>query len=219
MPEKIHIDIEQPIFRRGAVGLIITDDNGKSCDIVYAGKSYLTMPVSLKKEEKVYQILEDELDICFLFDDRVPEYHFYPIPSLYIFATDSIGGCIGSTKHPSFSEEDTPIYYVLSDAAYYIAPNLKEFLSIAIYFPDWRKRIGVSYSQKEIISEETKKYLIQTLTLSLNEGNLCFDEEHFLKDQDLQIYRTFDDAKNNMEFYDISDLESISRNPVDNTSG
>lgn len=202
MSETIYIDMEQSYFHNRAGAFFIVDNNGKPCEIVYTGKTYLPMSACYKKE-KVYQILADEFDVRFIFEDNIPRFNFYPIPRLEIFAADSIGGCFGAIKNPvAFEEDDSPIYYISSDKPIYIAPNLKEFIQLIVFCADWRKSIASSYNKSGNII--AKDYLIDTLKLKENVHNR---EGDINKNKDLQIYNSFEEANKHIEFYDISKLK------------
>lgn len=163
MTERIYIDMEKSFFQNKmkAVFIVVIGNDGKSSEIIYTGKTYLTMPVS-DRIEKTYQILSNDYDINFIFDDDIPQFTFYPVPRFDIFATDSMGGCIGSTKNSvSIIEEVAPIYYISqTKQPYYIAPNLKEFMRLLVFCTDWRKGIDPSYHRTGVVSEHSKEYLI-----------------------------------------------------------
>lgn len=202
MSESIYIDMEQSFFKNkmsaSSIGII-----GE--EVIYTGKTIHPMP-SLYKKEKAYQILADEFDVKFIFDDDIPEFHFYPIPCLEILAIDSRGGCIGSSNNlVSLDEDYAPIYYISNEnKPFYIASNLKEFLRLIVFCTDWKKYIDSTYSRTHNISKEAKDYLIDTLKLKeyLHDWEPCY-----LKNQDLQIYNSIDEAKQYFRFYDLSNVK------------
>lgn len=206
MEEKIlYIDVEQLYRRYGGVpGFCITNDLGKAQEPVCTGKVILSMTVT-EKQEKAYQILAEEYDVRFIFDDAIPKLEFYPIPQLGIFAIDSLGGCFGSTNVVvDISEENAPIYYVNNELQYYyLAANLLAFIQLVVFQPEWKKGIVKDGYLAVDPSLEGKVYLLNAL--NLNRDNVALNADKEIKNT-IIIYQSFEEAKKVMTFYDIKEV-------------
>lgn len=199
--DKVYIDVEQVCFKNGAIGIILADENGKQKEIVFTGKIVSSMSVK-EKSEKVYQILAEEYDVCFIFDDNIPNIDFYPVPKLEIFAHDSFDGyfCTNSS-HFSIKEKDAPIYYVDKMLnSYYLAPNLLEFIGLILNKPPWKKEF-FGFDRLQIKSQENKQYIVDRL--NIYDG--CYKKEIFM-DKSIKIYKSFEDAKKVISFYDLTEM-------------
>ena len=146
MEEKtFYIDIEQLSQNyNGVPGIGIINGEGEALELLWAGKNILSMPAS-DRRERAYQILAEEYDVRFIFDDEIPEMDFYPIPQLSIFAVDHVGGCFGSTNvNVDLSEEDAPIYYVNNKLqCFRLAANLLEFIHLVeSHQLDWKSGVA-----------------------------------------------------------------------------
>lgn len=208
MGRTIYIDVER-LKNRGAISVFLSDDGGQ-CDIVFSGKTIESMPTSYKSE-RVYQILSEVFDVKFIFDDAIPDISFYPIPRLFIFATDSLDGIFASIDdYPSLEEENVPIYYIDRERkCYNIASNLKSFLQLVVFCPRWKERLynrEIENKEKSIMSSEGK-YLIDIF-------NLIKDRQEYLslidRKVEVKLYDSYFEAEKMNEFYDIDDLRYIS---------
>jgi len=201
---KVYIDIEQPRFQNGAgaFGIIVTND-GLQQDVIYTGKSVLSMPVS-NKIETSYQILADEYNVCFIFDDNIPKLQFYPVPQLLIFAIDSLGGCFVSTNTAmDIKEEDAPIYYIDNNLrVFYLSSNLLRFLEIVVFCPMWKEKLGLTCDSM-LFAKQGQEHLIRTLNLQNNNVAFGLNEENT---DNIVIYPTFDEAKKEIPFYDVENI-------------
>ena len=197
----VYINAEQECLKNGAVGVLIADEKGKQKEIVFTGKIISTMSIK-EKNEKVYQILAEEYDVCFIFDDNVPNIDFYPVPKLEIFAYDSFDGYFCSTSNDlNINEKDAPIYYVDKILnCYYLTSNLREFFELITYNPLWKKEL-FGYDILHTKSQENKQYLIDIL--NLYEGN-CRKEIKI--DKSIIMYKSFEDAKKVISFYDLTEI-------------
>lgn len=199
--EKIYIDIEQILLKDGAFGVAIIGENSKSKEIIYTGKILSSMPISEKAEERAYKILDDDYDICFIFDDNIPNIDFYPVPKLEIFAFDSYNGFFCSANDSS--EEDAQIYYIdKSLNIYYLASNIHEFIRLCIYNPEWKNKLFKHDLIKEK-ADENKQYIIDKLKLS----DISYKKEIEI-DKSIKIYNSFEDAKKEISFYDLSEIKN-----------
>lgn len=128
----------------------------KDTQLIPAGASVYSMPVSLKNE--VYEKFAREFDVHFIFDDQIPGIDFYAVPFLSIFAVDSSGGMFTSVGSLTDFESDAKIVYIAPDRKiYHLADNGKEFIeSIAL----WRENMK-PFSEAELfrdVSHAKEKY-------------------------------------------------------------
>lgn len=201
----LYIDVEELHQRyEGAIGLCITDDSGKEQVPIFTGKVILSMPVK-DKQEKAYEILAEEYDVRFIFDNAIPELKFYPIPQLNIFAIDSLGGCFASTNAAvDVSQNNAPIYYVNKELqCYCLAENLLSFIHLIVFQPDWKKGLVKDGDLTMAPSLEGKEYLIDTL--KIDRDQVASGAEIELAET-ITIFESFKAAKKVIAFFDISEL-------------
>ena len=91
----------------------------KDAEVILAGTTVNVMSVKHKNDE--YKRFAEEYDIHFIFEDNVPVIDFYTIPMIEVFATDSMGGYIGSLGQKTDLEADIPICYISADKKCYLA--------------------------------------------------------------------------------------------------
>ena len=100
----------------------------KDAEVIWAGTTLNVMPVNHKNSE--YERFAKEYDIHFIFEDNVPTVDFYTVPLVEIFATDSIGGYIGSLGQATDLQGEAPICYIASNRKCYLAAkNGKSWLN------------------------------------------------------------------------------------------
>lgn len=199
--DKVYIDVEQECFKNGAIGVIFADEKGKQKEIVLTGKIVSSMSVK-EKSEKVYQILAEEYDVCFIFDDNIPNVDFYPVPKLEIFAYDSFDGYFCTTSsHFSINEKDAPIYYVDKMLnSYYLASNLLEFIELILNKPSWKKEF-LGFDRLQIKLQENKQYIVDRLNLY----DSCYKKE-ILMDKSIKMYKSLEEAEKVISFYDLTEM-------------
>lgn len=119
--KKLYLDMTDPELAGTAVMV-------KAAEIIPVGTTVYSMPVSDKNPE--YDHLASDCDIHFIFDDNIPEIHFYTIPYIDIFAYDSKGGLLGSVNGRTDIESNKQIIYIDAERKCYVAgQTLKHFLS------------------------------------------------------------------------------------------
>lgn len=203
MKKQVYIDRECP-ENQGISYAVLEQE--KPIPVIYAGKVMNPMPVTDRKE-KSYHILAKYYDIHFIFEDQAPAPEFYPVPSLELFAFDSEDGYFGATSFPELDGK-APVYYI--DHAlhcYYLGGNLREFLSMAVFYPDWKKRFrtiapenSCQPEHKTECSLEDRNYLIERLQLRCRNFP---DTEHIPEHAEIKIYASIHDAKMEIEFLKI----------------
>lgn len=116
----------------------------------------------------VNRILAEQYDFHFNFPKDLPQFTFYPVPKLLIFAIDSHGGTFVTTDDSvNIPEDKASIFYLSHDRAlHYLAPNLHGLLSLLVFQPDWRTTLGLDTIPTPNPSEKGHDYLIKSLNLS-----------------------------------------------------
>jgi len=206
MEEKtFYIDIEQLSQSYGGVpGIGVINGKGEALKLVCAGKTILSMPAS-DRHEKAYQVLAEEYDVRFIFDDEIPKPEFYPIPQLGIFAVDSLGGCFGSTNVAvDISEEEAPVYYINNELqCYRLAANMLGFIQLIVFRPDWKNGLAKDVFLAAGPSPGGKEYLVKALNLKRN--NTAPYGVKDIKDE-VVIYPSLEASQKEVVFYDIGDI-------------
>ena len=191
--KKVYVNTEQTLFQNQAAGWFYTNEMGEDVDMIFVGKTIYAMPINLKSE-KSYRILADEYEIRFIFNDYSPKFNFYPVPNLEIFAYDKFGGCFAKKYNSvELSEECQPIYYVDKNLKIrMVGLNFLKFLSVAVFLPNWRKKLAIIEAMLPTPSENGRKYLIDSL--ELNDSNLELSVTNEIID-DITLYTSFEEAK------------------------
>lgn len=143
----------------GAI-LIFSND----VQIIPAGKhlcpSYLGCEVTAQDH-----IFSEGYDLHFFFHKDLPQFSFYPVPELLIFAIDSLGGSFCSTNMDATDRAATcaNIYYLdHSKQLHWLAPNMVDFLSMLLFQPNWKEALQLPGYVKPKVSEEGKRFLAAT---------------------------------------------------------
>lgn len=195
---KIYINAEHGNtmnFSDGPTAFFVANNNEKQQDIIYAGKFVLPMPISDRAEISLFS---DEYDVCFIFDDNIPNLQFYPVPQLFIFAIDSFGGCFASTNIEMNIEKTAPIYYIEKNfKAHYLSPSLKKFLELVVFNPLWKKELNLPGKINLNISKQRQEYLISKLNLQNSDTILDLNKPT----TSIKIYSSFDEAKKEIQFF------------------
>jgi len=88
--------------------------------------------------------------MIFCTTQKLEDFHFYPVPSFWIFAIDHEGNCFGTIGGMGHTEDNNcPVGYVNVDGTYgKVANNLKEFLELITFYPYWRNIIEYEKAEK-----------------------------------------------------------------------
>lgn len=196
----IYMDIEKIRLQDRAAAFYIQEDQGQMQNVIYTGKIISAMPIQ-EKTEKVYEILANDYDVHFIFEDSLPDLSFYPVPMLEIFAVDSFDGCFGTTcSGMSILDQNALIYYIDKNLkSYYLAENLREFISIIVSDLKWRKRLGLEFISELSVSRASKDYLTHMLGLKRLE-----DLNHWKKEMEerVMIFSSYNEAAKVIDFKD-----------------
>ncbi|MCL2322281.1 MAG: hypothetical protein FWC47_09280 [Oscillospiraceae bacterium] len=204
----IYIDAEKINSKKAVLSATYAamNDEISQINIIFTGKIIRKGPIN--KEMKIlYKSIAEYYDISFTHDDNIPKFEFYPVPRLAIIAYDSLGGCFVSTNAAvNLTKDDASIYYIDRKLkAHYLSPNLKSFFEMVIFYPSWKKDMGLSSSVPSVpIQKQQLLYLILKL------DNTKFKLHKKRKNIDnIVIYPSFDDAKKEINFYDMEETQNL----------
>lgn len=187
--EKVVIDAEDV---NEAVSFLIFDDGHKQVEVVLAGKIIVPVP----KEERgsqIYTFLQEECGLTFCTTQKKEEFHFYPMEQFAIFAVDSQKGCYGTIGGIGDLEDDTlPVGYVTADGRCgRVAGNLKEFLSLAVFYPNWRKIFGKENKAAGVPAlGEQQMRLAEMLGLRYNSDALMLVRQRLATQPGFMVYHS-----------------------------
>ena len=121
----------------------------KDTEVITSGSTVYHMDSNDKNE--TYQQYADEYDIHFIFDDDIIKLSFYTVPQVDVFATDRVGGLIGTVGSFTDLQRDLPICYINKNKeCFLIANSGKEFLEIS---KSWKNNLK---PYNEVIFYESK---------------------------------------------------------------
>ena len=124
--------------------------------VVPAGTGIHPMPVKYRNE--TYRHLEEKLDICFLFQDTVPEVRFYAVPHLEIVAYDRHGGFLGTL-------DDGKFLYIDGEGSCFAAgQEVRVLLTMA---QDWWKDLVPYPGLRLFSSRETAKQELEFIEVKI----------------------------------------------------
>lgn len=145
------------------------------------------------------RIFSEQYDFHLCFPKELPQFSFYPVPELLVFAIDSHGGSFVSTNRNAKLEEveRADIYYLdRTHQLHWIAPSWKEFLSVLVFTEDW-KRGFLEEASKPEPSEKARIFLINTFQLSPPDHSV---EE---PERDIHIFSSLAAAREALPFLDL----------------
>ena len=120
--KRIYYDYEQFRKEDGPTSFYINN-----VEAMPAGTEIYAMPVEDKSDE--YDLVSKKTGIHFIFEDNIPEKHFYSVPYLCIFAMDGGDGLFACRQIPDLEFEE-PIYYIPgSRKVYQVAESMEELIS------------------------------------------------------------------------------------------
>lgn len=103
-------------------------------------------------EEEGFALLQRKRGIRLIFAGLEPNLVWFPVPCLWVFATDEISGAFA---HGEGKLENSPIYYISAEnKCWYLAKNFREFVRLVIFAPEWMEKIT---GKKCDFSEETQE--------------------------------------------------------------
>lgn len=103
-------------------------------------------------EEDGFTLLQRKRGIRLIFAGLEPKFDWFPVPCLWVFATDEKGGAFA---HRKGKLENSPIYYVsVENRCWYLAKNFQEFVRLVIFAPEWMEKV---IGKQCDFSEETKE--------------------------------------------------------------
>ena len=187
--EKVVIDAEEV---NEAVSFLVFDDRHKRIEVVLAGKIIVPVPQA-ERGSQIYMFLQEECGLTFCTTQKKEEFQFYPMEPFAIFAVDSHKGCYGTIGGIGDLEDDTlPVGYVTADGRCgRVAGSLKEFLSLAVFYPNWRNIF--EKENKDAGSpalEERQMRLAEMLGLRYNPDALQLVKQRLAAPPEFMVYHT-----------------------------
>lgn len=145
-------------------GLLV---NPEGSEVIFGGKtiwpSYPGCEVTA-----IDRILSEQYDFYLCFHKDLPQFSFYPVPALLIFAIDSYGGSFVSTNMVAHVNNPDPadIFYLDSkQQLHWLAPNMHAFFSLMVFEEDFKNSLGAGEYPVPNPGEKAKAFLINTFEL------------------------------------------------------
>lgn len=105
--------------------------------VIPAGTTVYAMAIQDKNAE--YQKYADECDIHFIFEDNFPIIDFYTVPWVDVFATDSLGGLLGTVGNRTDLDAAAPICHIdKTGTCSLVADNLRNLLQLLVLGQKWK---------------------------------------------------------------------------------
>lgn len=121
-------------------------------------------------EEDGFTLLRRKRGIRLIFAGLEPKLDWFPVPCLWVFATDEKGGVFA---HREGKLEETPVYYVSAEnKCWYLAENFREFVRLAIFVPEWMEKVTGKESDFSEETEEEKEKMGMVFGLESLKGDL-----------------------------------------------
>lgn len=140
----------------------------KDVEVIPAGVSIYSMPVSVKNKE--YERYALEYDVHSIFDDCVPKIDFYAVPRIDIFAKDSEGGFICTVGCITDFQSETTICYIDKErAVYLVAENGKKFLE---NISGWKANRKITQLVKIYASQAEAKQELEFISIDELSSNM-----------------------------------------------
>ena len=215
IPDRLIIDIET---KKGAFGFWVND---KKVDLVSGGKEIIHVSKN-EQNLRIYKLLAEQCDLIFCTNQEPDDFPFYPIPSFWIFAVDSKGNCFGTIGGwGNIADDEVPVGYVSYTGMYgKVANSLKDFLSLAVFYPGWRdiirnEQTGISYNidhikiqkiESDPIYLEQQREIQELLKITKNSKSLELLISNIKSKNELMIYPTKEEAQKSNRFLDTENL-------------
>ncbi len=183
-----------PYLNREAYGTSPLPAHASTCTLAgkYIMPSY--MDCSLTSVDSMFARF---YDFHQAFHKELPQFSFYPVPELLIFAIDSHGGAFVSTnpqaKHPDCTQAD--IYYLdAQKRLYFLAENMQDFFSLLIFCPDFKQQLGLADIPTPQPDPKGRALLIERY--DLHPQALPQTE----KNPAIRFFSSFEEAKQHLDF-------------------
>ncbi|QUH26152.1 hypothetical protein [Serpentinicella alkaliphila] len=192
--------------------------NELEIEIVLAGKNIILIPED-ERNLNIYKLFENNCDLFFCTTQKLDDFKFYPVPSFWIFAVDSIGNCFGTIGGAgSITDHEYPVGYVSKKGTHgKISNSLKEFLELVTFYPYWRDII--KYEQMEISYDlrgmekrmeknahylDSQQEIARILKLTRNPKSVELLKTNISYTSEFEVYCSKKEAQKLYKFCDIS---------------
>lgn len=171
-----------------------------------------------EENQAIYRKIKENCDIRFLKEQEEKGFNLYPVPVVWFFAYDSCGNYFGTLNGMGNIEEyEFPVVFInnTNGAHGKIAENMKEFLSLANYYPYWRNIIeyeqqGIPYNLKEMEKEnveepyfERQKKIGEAFAFSKDPDAIKLLIDRIHNDSGFVVYKSKSEAEKENEFITI----------------
>ncbi len=152
------------------------------------------------------RILSESYDLHLSFHKDLPQFSFYPVPQLLIFAIDSLGGCFCSTN-PAVNLRETAhadIYYLDQNRQiHWLAGSAPDFLSLVLFQPNWKEALQLPGYVNPKPSEQGKSFLATAYKVPQAQKHLMPASEQIL------LFASLAEAQASLPFIDPVSLRPI----------
>ena len=186
--KKVYLNIENPESQRYKKEAYIAE-NGEPCEVVWVGKDFA--PSVMTCEENGFLSLQRKRGIYLIFEGNLPKVDFFPVPILTLFAKDMDGGFF------AYVEKDgkQAVYYISAALeCWYLAKDLREFVQLAVFEPQWKEKVtGIAAEYGE--TAEERAALGMVFGLYPPECSLL---ENMYQDDTFTVYKNEENARRNL---------------------
>ncbi|ABR48407.1 hypothetical protein Amet_2249 [Alkaliphilus metalliredigens QYMF] len=218
--QKLLIDIEG---QNGVMGYGTLSYYTKSkVEVVLSGKNIV--PVSENERNlNIYKLLENNCNVIFCTTEKLDDFQFYPVPCFWIFAVDDEGNSFGTIGGiGDITDDDYPVGYVNQEGMCgKIADNLKEFLELITFYPNWREiiryeQIQINYDRNDMEMKqkeydlqyfENQREIAETLKLSKNPQSIELLISNIKSISGFVVYSSKNEAQMTNTFWDMHSLD------------
>lgn len=134
MEKKVYLNVESGKFKN-TIGVSLKRD-GKEILAGWAGKNFA--PSVMTCEENGFTSLQRKRGVFLIWEGNIPKLDFFPVPSLTLFARDHAGGFFAYAEK---NGEDAVYYISEKLECWYLAKNIREFVQMTVFEPNWKEKI------------------------------------------------------------------------------
>ena len=121
----------------------------EGCEVIRAGKDFALSVMTC--EENGFLSLQRKRGISLIFEGNVPKVDFFPVPTLMLFARDMDGGFFAYAE----KKGKQAVHYISAALeCWYLAKDIREFVQLAVFEPQWKEKItGIPVAYNETAEE------------------------------------------------------------------
>jgi len=153
MEKKVYLNVESGKFKN-TIGVSLKRD-GKEILAGWAGKNFA--PSVMTCEENGFTSLQRKRGVFLIWEGNIPKLDFFPVPSLTLFARDHAGGFFAYAEK---NGEDAVYYISEKLECWYLAKNIREFVQMTVFEPNWKEKITGEKIEIHETAEEDRKSVV-----------------------------------------------------------